>query len=428
MSETSFTWAERTDVGRVREINQDSIHAQDGLFVVADGMGGHRGGEVASAVAVEAMIGGDEPPATIDELVARVRAAHQAVLDRAEDDPELAGMGTTVCAIGRLDGADQPGMLGLVNVGDSRIYRFGGTELRQVSEDHSLVEDLVRAGRLSPEEAATHPQRNIVTRALGIGGELLVDHWEIPAIPGDVYLLCSDGLVDEIGDRQIAAAMRRLGDPSEVVDELVRLALEAGARDNVSVLVARVDEGAAPAVESDPSIAGPTTTSPTRPPPPKAEAQAGLTGTGSLVDDDSVYPSRVPLETEPAEKRRRGERRPPGTRRTRALSALVLAVLIVIGGVWALATYARNNYFVGYENEQVVVYQGRPGGFLWFDPTFEEAAGLLRDQLTPALNLEVEANPEFGSLSDAQAYVAELEGRAAESLNDAEEPDDEPTG
>jgi serine/threonine protein phosphatase PrpC len=419
MSETTFTWAERTDVGRVREINQDSLHAQDGLFVVADGMGGHRGGEVASAVAIEAIVSGDEPPITIDELVERVRAAHQAVLDRAESDPDLAGMGTTLCAIGRLDGAERPGMLGLVNVGDSRIYRFGGTELRQVSEDHSLVGDLVRSGHLTPEEAASHPQRNIVTRALGIGGELLVDHWEIPAIPDDVYLLCSDGLVDEIGDRQIAAAMRRLAEPSELVDELVRLALEAGARDNVSVVVARVDQSADPAVTAPGSIAGPTTSSaPVR--------TSALGDTGSLVEKDSVYGSRVPLgseadQSEPASDRPKAR---SGLGRTRALSALVLAALIVIGGIWVVASYARNNYFVGFENDQVVVYQGRPDGFLWFDPTFEEGAGLLREALTPALALEVGANPEFGSLADAQNYVVGLEVRVDDTESSSGGDDD----
>lgn len=412
---TTFTWGARTDVGRVREVNQDSVHAEDGLYVVADGMGGHRGGEVASAVAIETMVEPDGMPRSIDDLIERVRSAHEAVLHRADEEPSLAGMGTTLCAVGRLDHPDQPGMLGLINVGDSRIYHFAEGELVQLSEDHSLVGDLMRAGHLTPEEAANHPQRNIVTRALGIGDRLLVDYWEVPAIPGDHYLLCSDGLVDEIGDAQIASVLRRLAEPREAVDELVRLALEAGARDNVTVLVVRVDESANPDPDAVEGFAATPSTS-------EPDVVAAFADTGPLVDDDSPYPSRTRIEDEPLTWRERrrlaaADDDAPDHRtpfRTRGLLALVLALLIVIGGFWVVASYARNNYFVGFEGDQVVVFQGRPGGVLWFDPTFEDAAGLLRSDLTDAQELEVEGNPEFGNLGDAQAYIADLEERVAD--------------
>lgn len=413
MTETTFTWGVQTDVGRVREVNQDAVHARDGLFVVADGMGGHQGGEVASAVAVDVIADSDQAPTTMEALVASVRAAHEAILEHAESDPSLAGMGTTICAIARLDDADQQGMLGLVNVGDSRIYRFSGGELDQVSEDHSLVGDLFRAGHLTADEAAAHPQRNIVTRALGIGHELLVDYWEVPAVAGEQYLLCSDGLVDEIGDSQIAAAMRRLEDPTEVVDELVRLTLEAGARDNVSVLVVRVDASDHEAVAG--VLGGPTTSTPS------------LKATAPPIDagDEGYLSARVPLDpegtgdgvdVEPAEPRASSFQR-------RAIGALILTVLIVIGTVWIVASYARNNYFVGFENQQVVVYQGQPGGVLWFDPTVEEGVGLLRDDLTPALASEVEGNPEFDNLADAQQYVSDLEDRVDNATAGSDEPD-----
>ena len=415
MTETTFTWGVQTNVGRVREVNQDAVHASDGLFVVADGMGGHQGGEVASAVAIDVLADVSENPTTIEALVSGVRAAHEAIVERAGSDTSLAGMGTTVCAISRLDDANQPGMLGLVNVGDSRVYRFAAGELQQVSDDHSLVGGLFRAGHLSADEAAVHPQRNIVTRALGIGHELLVDYWEVPAVAGDHYLLCSDGLVDEIGDAQIAAAMRRLEDPTEVVDELVRLTLEAGARDNVSVLVVRVDTSA-PAGDNSvaDALGGGATSTPT------------LQATAIPLDagDVGYISARVPLDPEGEHDHEDFEPAEPraSTLQRRAIAALILTVLIVIGGIWVIASYARNNYFVGFENQQIVVYQGRPGGVLWFDPTVEEGVGLLRDDLTPALASEVEGNPEFDNLADAQQYVSKLEDRVDQANAGSDEP------
>ncbi|MFN3219144.1 MAG: Stp1/IreP family PP2C-type Ser/Thr phosphatase [Acidimicrobiales bacterium] len=256
-----FRWGAVTDVGRVREINQDAVHAEDGLFIVADGMGGHRGGEVASAVAIESMTDGGQAPTTLDQLLGRVHEANAAIIERAAGDVELAGMGTTICAVAMLrdPGETQPSRLGIVNVGDSRVYRFADDQLVQVTEDHSLVETLVREGRITPDEARSHPQRNILTRALGIGHDLQVDYWELPIHLGDVYLLCSDGLFNEVSDDEIAATIRRLDDPSQVVDELVRMANEGGSRDNVSVVVAAVGVGAD---EKAPPIPRPASSAP----------------------------------------------------------------------------------------------------------------------------------------------------------------------
>ena len=191
------------------------------------------------------MTNGGEAPTTLEQLLGRVHEANAAIIERASGDVELAGMGTTVCAVALLcdPGETEPSRLGIVNVGDSRVYRFADGELVQVTEDHSLVETLVREGRITPEEARNHPQRNILTRALGIGHDLQVDYWELPIHLDDLYLLCSDGLFNEVTDDQIAATMRRLADPGEVVDELVRMANEGGSRDNVSVVVARVGVG-----------------------------------------------------------------------------------------------------------------------------------------------------------------------------------------
>ncbi|MGH9138411.1 MAG: Stp1/IreP family PP2C-type Ser/Thr phosphatase, partial [Acidimicrobiales bacterium] len=231
-----------TDVGRIRQNNEDAAVTADGLWAVADGMGGHKGGEVASAVAVEilqqAFRGHDH---TEQALVDATEAANAAVHAAATDDPDLFGMGTTLVAIAQTDDDE----LAYVNVGDSRIYLLRDGELQRLTSDHSLVEELVREGSLTPEEAKVHPKRNIVTRALGIEPRVEVDSATITPYTGDRYLLCSDGLFDEIDEDRIASVLRRLADAGEAARELVRLAVEHGGRDNVTVVVVDVidDDG-----------------------------------------------------------------------------------------------------------------------------------------------------------------------------------------
>ncbi|HZB70922.1 MAG TPA: Stp1/IreP family PP2C-type Ser/Thr phosphatase, partial [Acidimicrobiales bacterium] len=240
-----------TDTGQVRTKNEDAALIGDVVFAVADGMGGHAAGEVASQVAVEAFenstsAGVDDE----DDVVEAVRAANQAVLDRAEDEPELAGMGTTLTALalvpGPADGSG-PGELVIANVGDSRAYLFRDGDLTLLTRDHSLVEDLVQEGRLSPEEARTHPQRNILTRVLGNDSGVEPDVFRADPVRGDRYLLCSDGLSNEVDEERTAAVLRRLADPDDAARELVRLANENGGRDNITVVVVDVvdDDGRA---------------------------------------------------------------------------------------------------------------------------------------------------------------------------------------
>ena len=232
-------------VGHVRAINQDDFGAGDDLFVLADGMGGHRGGEVASAEAVAGVLGSFDDR-TRAGLARAVDRANQAVFGRAAGDVDLFGMGTTLCALAlaRSEGGD---VLAVVNVGDSRVYRYGDGRLTQVSDDHSLVADLVRAGDLTEEEAARHPQRNILTRALGIESALSVDTWELPIQADDRYLLCSDGLFNEIDDDRIAALLAGHDNPELTAATLVRAAVDAGGHDNVTALVVDVD--AAPSAQ-----------------------------------------------------------------------------------------------------------------------------------------------------------------------------------
>jgi protein phosphatase len=232
---TRFRWGLATDVGRVRSVNQDNALAIEGLFAVADGMGGHRGGEVASEVAVQALRQ-RAPVLTSIDLLEAIHVANDAILDQSNDDPALRGMGTTLCVLALVD-AEGDERLAIANVGDSRVYLFANGELEQMTDDHSLVAALVREGRLTPEEAEEHPQRNILTRALGIDHEVSVDAWEVPPFVGDRWVLCSDGLFNEVSVDQMAAVLRRLEDPTDAASELVRLANDSGGRDNITVLV-----------------------------------------------------------------------------------------------------------------------------------------------------------------------------------------------
>ena len=227
-----------TLVGLVRQANEDSSMVADGLVAVADGMGGHLAGEVASADTVttlQAVVGMREP----GELVGAVHLANRRIHDRAAENPELHGMGTTVCVLGTVvdDGRDQ---LMALNVGDSRIYHYGSGVLTQITEDHSLVEALVRDGRLTPEEAEVHPQRNVLTRALGVEAVVEVDAWLLTPADGDRFLLCSDGLFNEITNQQIAEVLESAKDPDTAARILAERAETAGGRDNITTVVVDV--------------------------------------------------------------------------------------------------------------------------------------------------------------------------------------------
>ncbi len=231
-----------SDVGNVREINQDRVYFRGAVAAVADGMGGHQGGERAAELAigefriVRAQLSPEELVDVVEEANRQVH--HQAV------DPDLRGMGTTMVALS----LHPEGTMTVVNVGDSRAYWLRGDTLAQITEDHSFVEDLVRQGRLSPEEAAVHPQRNILTRALGIADNVEVDRFEIDPQIGDRLLLCSDGLFNEISPDEITKILAEHEDPTEASNALVAAALDTPCRDNVSVAVVNVVADTHPAV------------------------------------------------------------------------------------------------------------------------------------------------------------------------------------
>jgi len=231
--------ASRTDVGRVRAGNEDSFVVTDDarLVAVADGMGGHQAGEVASATAIAALLDGLARDLPIGEAV---WAANDAVVEQAAGDPALRGMGTTLTA-GVLD--DSALVIG--HVGDSRAYLLRDGELRQVTTDHSVVAELVAAGEITEDEALVDPRRSMITRTIGIEATVEVDVLELPLAPGDRLLLCSDGLTTMVRDGAIAEILASEPDRERAADELVAAANLAGGTDNITVVVADVVDDAA---------------------------------------------------------------------------------------------------------------------------------------------------------------------------------------
>lgn len=231
-----FDGASRTMVGQVRAHNEDNCLVTPRLLAVADGMGGHAAGEVASAIAVE-VLAKTTPDLTIESIVDLVADANSRILNAAIADPAKRGMGTTLCVAAVVQSHGRE-MLALANVGDSRIYALTDGTLHQLSEDHSLVETLVREGRITPEEATTHPQRNVLTRALGVDRDVLVDVWLLDPRPQDRFLLCSDGLFNEVDQSRIEQMLEESDSPRDAADVLAEAADDAGGRDNITVVVA----------------------------------------------------------------------------------------------------------------------------------------------------------------------------------------------
>lgn len=398
-----------TAVGQVRAVNQDAVLVTAALFAVADGMGGHRGGEVASAVALKALaeaVNGQ----TTEQLVVGVERANRAVFDRAGSDSSLAGMGTTLVLLGLVNHEGR-GRLGIVNVGDSRAYLLAGLEFAQLSEDHSLVETLVRSGQLTEDEAANHPRRNVLTRALGIEPEVDVDAWVIEPHAGDRFLLCSDGLFNELDDDEITAVLRQLIDPAQAASELVRLADEAGGRDNISVVVVDVVDA---------------------PEPP--EALGALDAAEATIDDrltrvtsetDEVAFSAVPAQA-PSRDAPSPAVTPPRqvtigsqpvapfvndhehrwTWRVGLFVGSVLAVLALAFG--AVAWTARSGYFVIAESGTVMLYRGHQGGLLWFEPTMVNDTGVSTSDVRESDRSKLKAGKSFTERSAADAFIAGL--------------------
>jgi PPM family protein phosphatase len=251
--------ASRSDTGRRRLRNEDAAVCDPPLFAVADGMGGAQAGELASHLAATALEERERGVRGEDAVADLVQAANARVYRRAVEDPTAAGMGTTV-TVALFDG--ESGTIAVGHVGDSRAYRIRNGLLEQLTADHSLVAELVRSGRLTPEQAADHPHRSVITRALGTEASVDVDTFTMEAQPGDLYLLCSDGLTTMVGDDEILSVTDGAGgEPGAVARRLIDTANRAGGEDNITVVVFEVEEG-------EPEIDAPA------PPPAQADAEA----------------------------------------------------------------------------------------------------------------------------------------------------------
>lgn len=230
-------WGAASDTGRLRDHNEDSVLAEPPVFVVADGMGGHAAGEVASALAVEAfrpLLGRRD--LTVADVLGSVREANDSIRRAGDEDPSRAGMGTTLTGVALVRVAGDEHWLAF-NVGDSRIYRLVDGRVVQISVDHSEIQELIDAGRLHPDEADRHPHRNVVTRSLGVLSAPEPDIWMFPPTPGERLLICSDGLSREITDDGISALLDQTRSSLEAAQTLVASAIAAGGRDNISVIV-----------------------------------------------------------------------------------------------------------------------------------------------------------------------------------------------
>lgn len=387
---TRFRWGSATDTGRIRSANEDAFLTVDGLFVVADGMGGHRAGEVASHLAVESLQEEFDQAGT-DVLVRAVEGANRRVVERSLADPDLAGMGTTIVAIALVD-ADGRDAIGVVNVGDSRLYLLTEGSLQQITEDHSLVATMVRQGRITEVEAAVHPQRNILTRALGIDGSVLVDSWEMLPVVGDRYLLCSDGLFNEIDDARIASTLRRLADPDEACRELVRLANESGGRDNITCVIVDVVDDTGRDLSVD--IA--------------SRVRVAHTG-GDAIVEGGTDPAKSP--THP---RRSASLGASLTWRVGAFAAAVVAIIaLAFGFVWWTGT---RTYYVGVDDqENVTIYRGKPGGVLWIEPEVVEVTSMTLSEVPATSRDAVIAGVEEPSLAAAHRYIDNMIEQMASS-------------
>jgi PPM family protein phosphatase len=315
-----------TDIGRVRERNEDSYLVEPPLYAVADGMGGARGGAVASSLAldtVEELFRGGKA-----SLADMIRSANRAVFERSISDRQVAGMGTTLTATM----VDERGAH-LGHVGDSRAYLLRAGALRQLTDDHTLVNRMVKAGEITSQEAGTHPHRNVLTRSIGTEPEVVVDENDVPLIDGDRLLLCSDGLTGMVTEPQIQAILETTPDPQEASDRLIKAANRAGGIDNITVVILDIHEG--------------TLDAGAEPPPARAASRSA----------DPEESSRASASTEIAGTQR-GRPSAATFKKWAIRTGIVLVAALAV--FFAVRIYLDRQWYVGESNGNVAVFQGIP--------------------------------------------------------------------
>jgi PPM family protein phosphatase len=386
-----LVFAAATDVGRMRKNNEDSYLSAEPVAAVADGMGGHSAGEVASAIAIEELAAlGERGPwenetAATDDLKQAILRANRRIRGMAASDRKLNGMGTTLVAL--LQDGD---MVHVANVGDSRGYLLRQGELSQVTVDHSLVQELVDDGRLSPEDAERHPQRSVITRALGIDPEVEFDLFTYKLQVGDRLLLCSDGLSDVVEPTQIRNVLLRVRSPQKAARQLITVANEQGGPDNITVIVVdAVDESAALDLEDE--------------------------QTGDLTDGSAT--GALPLVSgdgdAPAARGRGGRAARAAKDRSLAMHRrlqrfLIAGIVVLLAAVLLVAgrSFLFSRYWVGFDGDSVAVFQGVPGDVagLRFSRLVERSP-VSRAQVPAGYAARLEDGVQADSLADARAIA-----------------------
>ncbi len=533
-----------TDVGRVRSSNQDVSLEEPDLFAVADGMGGHVGGEVAARVAVDTLRASFRKQPTVEGLRRAVAEANRDVWRKGQVESGLRGMGTTLTATALVRDPGGRQVIALANVGDSRAYVYSRGQVIQITADHSLAEERVRQGEMTEAEAQVHPQRHILTRALGVSSDVDVDLWELHLTDGDRILLCSDGLTNEVDDQQIQRVLASTSDPQEAARALVRAAVDHGGNDNVTVVVADVvsaeesaggpeggrsrhpvggsaggdaptttipalagtgtgvatpadgdgsDGGGAKGDDAEPaalgsgspplslggvdeptgvlrglaggrngrgtqravagdrlgrlhrsgngdlgSTSGVVTVTRGADGPGRGRPGAGGAGPAGRTEGASAPGAggahgpamglaggaggrRTPADfgtqaaelrrLRPTRRERRRRRRMAGVPRliTVRLVLFMILLLAVVAAAYALVRwYAMDDWYVGVDHQHLAVYQGRPGGFLWFKPKLVDETPVATSQILPFHLPAVQADHQEPSLKAARRYVADL--------------------
>ena len=397
-----FHYAARSDVGLVRQNNQDSGYAGANLLVLADGMGGPAGGDIASSVAIAHLVPLDTDSHPAETLLPSLRDAlmdaHEELSERSEQDPELAGLGTTCIALMR-----SGNKLAMVHIGDSRAYLLRGDTLTQVTTDHSFVQYLVDSGQITPEEAEHHPQRNVVMRILGDSqADVTPDETMREAVVGDRWLLCSDGLSGVVSSDTIAEILTDVRDPGECAEELIRLALLAGGPDNVTCVVADiVPAGTVP--PSAPQIVGAAAKdrlAPTRGGGGAAARAAALASPTKELPVDDEAEADTP-------------RRPRFAWLLPVIS-LMLAIGVVIAG-WLGWQWSQSQYYVMGKDGSVVIFQGIPQSIgSWNLSHAVEITDVKLDQLAAVDQQRLQEPVTRSSRGEVDAYVAILRSNARE--------------
>jgi protein phosphatase len=386
--------AVRTDTGRQRNANEDSHFIKAPLFVVADGMGGAQAGEVASKAAAESFAQGLPQAPPERALEETIEGANRTIHELARKDPSLAGMGTTTtAAIVDLEAEE----VAIGHVGDSRAYRLRGGRFEQLTRDHSLVEEMRRKGQLTDAQAEDHPQRSIITRALGPEPEVQVDLQTVPAQPGDVFLICSDGLTTMLDDEKIAHVLGRATSLQSAVKALVDEANRAGGRDNITVVAFRLEDTAAPA-----------------PGNPGVGPDEGATLIGTEAEEAGLTATEVRRRAagEAARKRREAAEARPQRRGGLRRGLKVLAAVLVIAAIVFAAWYGnRQIWFLGTDDAgRVALYRGAPYELPFGIKLYSERySSPIQTQSLPGRRQDAVTGHDLRSRSDAVSLLEEIE-------------------